>query len=569
MKGLNSEKYAFCTVFLLICYCNREVENFKTSLTQEVFTLECQVVNLVVFLIKEDVQEFNDCLKSADKLSSSKLKDSYELDGMIYYCDSSKKIPRWKSYLDELSSETIAITENASNKAIILLRIKERIMAVVFGYGRSFLKEECLERNFGLRVALNIINPNKMRSINAATIEDMVVTTQRQASYSTAQEEFGLNETNDIMRGLTGEPSNPIYGNHISGKDSLVVSVCMQMTELKEKLELYYEAYKGEQYKKIGFEWVDNVSEIRDSSQAEALDFELVSAIKRREVNHLHIAPPETTDWDHIIGFCYSGIGKRTGDPENYNLDLDLTEYIEKINPETNVYQKIRRDKLYAMTSDSTPFVVCSIYTALVFQTKYEDKTYILNAGTWYYVESSFFKQVNDFVNTKIPAANVVLPDCPLDMNEGAYNEMAVKDNSDFCLMDKKLISVAGGPKQIEACDIFTRDKKMIHVKNKGQSSQLSHLFSQGKVAAECFVSDLNFRKQVADIVTRKFGVEVFDYKQRPQSDEFEIVYAIIDTQPPSTEVNLPFFSKVNLMISAQELDRMRFKYSICFVHKG
>ena len=98
--------------------------------------MECQVVNLVVFLIKEDIQEFNDCLKFADKLSSSKLKASYELDGMIYYCDSSKKIPRWKSYLDELSSETIAITENASNKAIILLRIKERIMAVVFGYGR-------------------------------------------------------------------------------------------------------------------------------------------------------------------------------------------------------------------------------------------------------------------------------------------------------------------------------------------------------------------------------------------------------------------------------------------------
>lgn len=109
-------------------------------------------------------------------------------------------------------------------------------MAIVFGYGRSFLKEECIERNFGLKVALNIINPNKMRSINAATIEDMVVTTQRQASYSTTQDEFGLNVTNDIMKGLTGEPYDAIYGNHISGKDSLVVSVFMEIAELKEKL---------------------------------------------------------------------------------------------------------------------------------------------------------------------------------------------------------------------------------------------------------------------------------------------------------------------------------------------
>ena len=108
----------------------------------------------------------------------------------------------------------------------------------------------------------------------------------------------------------------------------------------------------------------------------------------------------------------------------------------------------------------------------------------------------------------------------------------------------------------------------MIHVKNKGQSAQLSHLFSQGKVAAECFVSDLNFRKQVSDIAAQKFGSEVFDYNQKPQSNEFEIVYAIIDTKDSSIEAKLPFFSKVNLMITAQELDRMHFKFSVCSVRK-
>ena len=103
--------------------------------------------------------------------------------------------------------------------------------------------------------------------------------------------------------------------------------------------------------------------------------------------------------------------------------------------------------------------------------------------GTWYYVETSFFEQVNNFITAKIPISDVTLPDCPFDKNEGAYNEMVANSNADFCLMDRKLLSVENGPKQIEACDIFTRDKKMIHVKNKGQSAQLSHLFSQGKVS--------------------------------------------------------------------------------------
>ena len=201
--------------------------------------MDKQVVNLTIFLIKDNIFEFNDCMKSPDNLSSSKLKAILGMEGIIYYCDSKKKLPRWKSYLDQWATETIDISDNASNKAIMLVKVKNRIMAVVFGYGRSFLKEECIERNFGFKVALNTINPNKMRSVNAATIEDMVVTTQRQASYRTSQDEFGLNVTDDIMKGITGEPFDEEYGNHISGKDSLVVAVPMELNELKCKLELY------------------------------------------------------------------------------------------------------------------------------------------------------------------------------------------------------------------------------------------------------------------------------------------------------------------------------------------
>jgi uncharacterized protein (TIGR04141 family) len=299
--------------------------------------VEKRIVNLTIFLIKDYVLDFDDCLKSPDTLSSSAIKTHYGIDGSIYYCGSSRKLPRWKQYLDEFAAEEIDISENTSNKAVMLVHIEARIMAIVFGYGRSFLKEECIERNFGFKVALNTIDPNKMRSINAATIEDMVVTTQRQASYSTTQEEFGLNITNDIMKGLTGEPHDASYGNHISGKDSLVVAVLMELSELKEKLSLYYSAYTDERYKRIGFEWVDNIAEIRDSILSEALDFELVQAIEERRIEHLHIAPPETTDWDRIIGFCYSGIGKKTSEQENYDLNLDISEYIEKIRPGTNI----------------------------------------------------------------------------------------------------------------------------------------------------------------------------------------------------------------------------------------
>ena len=96
----------------------------------------------------------------------------------------------------------------------------------------------------------------------------------------------------------------------------------------------------------------------------------------------------------------------------------------------------------------------------------------------------------------------------------------------------------------------------------------MSHLFAQGKVSAECFISDEQFRKQVAEIANSRFGTPIFDYTQKPSSDEYEVVYAIIDDKESNLVDKLPFFSKVNLMLTAQDLDRMHFKYSVCLVKR-
>lgn len=370
------------------------------------------------------------------------------------------------------------------------------------------------------------------------------------------------------MKGITGEPYDEEIGTHISGKDSLVVSVHMDFTELQEKLELYYSQYRADRYKKIGFDWVDNVSEVRDSVLSDELNFKLADAIVEHKTEHLHIAPPETTDWSKVIGFCYSGYGKKTDDPKNYSLNLDLTEYIESIKPDSKVYKKIRRDRLYGMTAEGTPFVISSIYSSLVYQTEYEQKHYILCSGSWYQVDTSFLNQVDNFIRTKITIADINLPDCGENEHEGDYNERVAKSNDDFCPMDKRLVSVLGGPKQVEACDIFTKNKQFIHVKNKGQSAQLSHLFAQGKISAECFISDEDYRRQVAEKVNKEFGTTIFDYTQKPKSNEYEVVYAIIDDKDSKLEDKLPFFSKVNLMLTAQELERMHFKYSVCLIKK-
>ena len=530
--------------------------------------MEKKVIDLTIFLIKENVYDYEECVKNVLERKECKLKQDFGLEGMIYYDDSSSKAPKWKSDLDKIAIEELDMKDNTSNKAVLLVRIAGRIMAVVFGYGRTLLKEECIVRNFGLRVALNIIDQTKMRSVDAATIENTVVNTQRQTTYNTSQDEFGLSTTSEIMKGIAGVPREQGYGNHISGRDSLTTSVLMNIYELKEKLTLYYKAYLKDDYKNNGFEWVDNIEHINDPSLLEKLNDKLCDMLKKHNIDNMHMAPPTIVDWNRITGFLIDGSAKRKNKKESYSVNINLSEYVETIPEEKDILSKIKSNKVYAMDVDGNHFPLTSVYNALVYQTEHDNITYMLCDGFWYKIEESFCNRVNDFIQKNVKKSKIILPECGCSMHEGEYNEEAVKNNEDFCLMDKKMTSVLNGPKKIEACDIFTKDKQFIHVKNKGQSAQLSHLFAQGRVSAECFIDDEEFRKQVAEVTEERFGKPAFDYSAKVAPNEYEVIYAIIDDKDTTLVDKLPFFSKVNLMLTIQGFERMHMNCSVCLVKR-
>lgn len=523
--------------------------------------------NFTIFLMKEHVTNWKSCIKTGLNIKFSKIKEQYGLDGVIGITDSNAKPPKWKELLQKFTEDTLEIDSNVSNKAIMLVKINDRIMAITFGYGRAFLREESIEKNFGFIAALNLLDPQKIRSINSATVEDMVVHVQKQSSYSTGQEEFAINTVNDIMMSVTGKAQDTMCANNVSGKDSLVVSVEMSVADLKEKLEMYLDAYESEKYKENGFSWVDNIREVRDSVIRESLDFELVRQIENQNYHGIQISPPDTVNWKDIKGFALSGMGKKVESEEQFEVDICLEDYFQSIRPGNDIYRKLKRDKLFGLNGDDQIYVISSVFSALTAQIEYEKNVYILCDGRWFHIENDFYHLVKSAV-ARIPVFNLTLPKCDKNEDEGKYNEKVSKTNQEFCLMDKRLVAVNGGSKKIEACDIFTAQKQFVHVKSKCRSSQLSHLFAQGRISAECFISDQEYRRQVAEIVESQLGKEVFDYRQKPNANEFEVVYIIIDNTVGKVEDRLPFFSLVNLMLTIQDLDRMHMKYSIKMVEK-
>jgi len=172
----------------------------------------------------------------------------------------------------------------------------------------------------------------------------------------------------------------------------------------------------------------------------------------------------------------------------------------------------------------------------------------VLNNGKWYEIAKDFTDEVQrDYAGT--PDSTVVLPDY-ISGDELSYNTAAARNLTGALCMDQQLVTHGGGHNKVEFCDLFTGDKKIIHVKKYAGSSVLSHLFSQGVVSGELFVGDAEFRRKLNTKLPAHF--KVADPRTRPNAGEYEIVYAIISKS--SDALDIPFFSKVSLRSARRRL---------------
>lgn len=120
-------------------------------------------------------------------------------------------------------------------------------------------------------------------------------------------------------------------------------------------------------------------------------------------------------------------------------------------------------------------------------------------------------------------------------------------------------VPYAGSHNKIEFCDIYTRTRCMCHIKRYGASSVLSHLFSQGVVAAEAFLADSEFRGLVNAKLPKAFRLA--DPALPLDSKQFEVVFGI--TSKADETLQLPFFSRVTLRNAHRRLSAMGYRVSL------
>ncbi len=519
-----------------------------------------------VFLHDEKVKTFKGCIK--DKyLPTSKIhnvKKEIGMTGKIYIHDPEKNDPDWKSELAKLTKSTISVEKNVSNKAVVVFKCKGRFMSLVYGYGRSMLKDSTIVRNFGLIVAANLVDSSKIKSLNSMSIEDIIVDTQKQSSGYANQEQLQVNKVQELLKSISGMPNSETIAKFIVGTDSLKVTRKMDIVEIKESLEFYFDTYKKTDYRKNGFEWLDNIKLLKDSSIKGKLEEKLAKAILRNDTSVI-ITPNKIIDWSNIKAFFITGMGSKA--KKEASIEIDQKGYIKMIQKKgmapKNIVEKLKRDQMCFIEDSGAQDSISSIYDSVIFETSYKSNKYILCYGSWYEINSTFYDLIVENIK-QIPQSSFVLQNCKSKEKEGTYNKRIAR-NKNFVLLDQKNYQPAEyGRSKVEPCDIFTRNKQLIHVKKGQSSSALSHLFSQAAVSARILAADVGMKNHINELVKNKFGANFISKNE--MSSNFEVIFAIITEKKDRVEQVLPFFSMVNLYQTIENLKSMEFNYSIMII---
>lgn len=433
--------------------------------------------------------------------------------------------------------------------AVLVVRRNDRSYLLSFGSGFHLLKDGALERDFGLRVALNSVEPTKLRSLDKASYDHNPLNSRTQSTTNVDIFDLDMDSELELLYALTGTSRVPAFGGLVTGRDALTIAVETDLRSIPQILDEAIRRY--EEKLPPEFEWVDNVRRVKGEEDRELLDALLDDAlIDPSKAHALWLGEPEVVDWEAQVGYSFDGYVSTARHPV---LHLDhLREYLEGKGLSLGL-ETLKATSVHINDAEWCSIKLWPAYRCIYAEIQSGPDTYMLRNGVWYRVVSSFVELVDASLRSLEPYAFTFPTYC--HEREEDYNEAVAKDDQAFWLMDQKNTRIGGPYDKVEFCDLI-RNADLIHVKYYRNSGTLSHLFAQGFVAAEAFIKDEEFRRRLNEKLP--LHIRLKDPSTRPDAETYCVVYAVATTKLLPKE--LPFFSKVTLRNALRTLDALGYK---------
>lgn len=498
--------------------------------------------------------------------------------GTFYYKISHTAKPDWVDDFFQGRLQCAGKFKVASAAGVLLVSRAyndlNRTFALTFGSGRYILQDNVTEDRFGLRIALNSIQYDSLRSIDFNKMDGIPSIVRNQVSRLTGIENFNINTQVNLLKSITGklpDDKQIEIGTSMTGADSLSISTDMTINNVLGKLDQLYRLYQSEAYKQH-FSWVDNISAIGDYTLRGELDQALFDKINSRETEDIWLALPSIVDWAMVSYLKYSG--RNANKHDDVDIDSALAELFE--GKEDVKAFDFKTLQVRAYDNNDNRIKEWSLYKCLYGELLKDGKQYVLNDGCWYLVDQNFYTQIENIYHSIMPSDVNFIPWHPRFEDgkekfelEKEYNKRLADSDAQFCNMDRDLVYLQGNQDKIEFCDVYGIEGQIIHVKRKGGSELIGHLLNQGLVSATLLLTD-EFRNKLNARLHESHRDAWIVPEQRNEfnAGNYSIIYGIM-SDVGGDDMKLPFFSKVILKEVVGTLKNYGFKVYMNKISKG
>ncbi|SYZ51179.1 hypothetical protein CPBF367_05770 [Xanthomonas arboricola pv. juglandis] len=505
-------------------------------------------------------------------------------NGVVLTSQRNEDTPEWLKPLKDETSANIAKLHTKSCGAAYLLSVKYKttkyVVVYTFGTAHHRLDDDIFEPRFGLRIALNSIESSELRNMDVASLDSSTLKRRIQASRSTPVSDFGIDINQDLLTLLSGKSNDGTFARVITGRDSVSFKCPPKPGFFREKAVQAIEIFKKRTYKK-NYPWVDYIDTVKDSRLIGDLEndllAELTQAAKGRAID-ASISTPEISDPLVEEAIRYSGAGMKPGKKNTFET-ADIYDYISEIKTAL-IFGKIsiadiKSQKITLVESGSRKTKSEKIFKCLNMEIKKGGQRYILFSGNWYQIDSKHAKTIEDDFKSFLTPKPIFKP--TKAKNERAFISQ-LNRRTDLLNMDQTKINPVGSTHaNIEPCDFLSRKKQLIHLKDAGASSSMSHLWSQGYVSCTLMMTDASFREQFIketknrEAIYKRSGFSIVLPKSKiiPDPTKFSIVFGVMRTRNKrDNSLDIPFFSKVAMKPSLSAIRLMNFKVFVEIIEK-
>lgn len=464
-------------------------------------------------------------------------------DGRFVPIPSAPRQPRWVTGIAPMLATTAGLALVAQSPAGLLsLTRSGRTFVISFGHAWQRLEDEWLERDFGRRVALNLMAKDGLLEIRAEQVFAKWHVASERAPRATTVDEFGVEFDRDLVGAVEGVPKDEKLGPTIRGATSLRLR--LPIAALGDFLDKAEGRFQSNAYRR---NWpdIDNLVPVKSRAiidKVEAkLDQDLRSEATRKRI--VMFTPMFRRDEPLVADSYVYGRNIATAASTPYLTIQGWANALASKGLSPSLVEA-RNQAVHLLDEDGDELKGCSAFQCLGYETDHGGKQYVLSSGTWYEAADEFLERVNREV-TKIDAPSINLPAWNQTDREDKYNAGCA--SADLLLFDRKTIWYGGGQSQFEFCDLFQPKKRVLgFAKIVLQSSGMSHLVEQVRRTAELlFGGDGTYRKELQKVFKMHHSSADRTWLDaRPPNGDWE--FALISLGRAAKD--LPFFAKCSLM---------------------